>query len=579
MPRLALLAVVLGLGGLTAPARLAAADRPDPLRYVPASAQFTLTVDHPRQLAEAVLGLKAVKDGQQLAPVREVLDGAAARRVFQMLGYLERELGADWPALLDQLAGGGIAVGGRFGDKAPAVLVVQGTDQAQAAKAFALFGKILDDELARQGAPAKAVRGTYRGADTLRLGDDVHAARAGAALLVASQEGAFRAALDLATGNGGESVADKESVAAARKLVPGDPLARLWVDLASVKEGQAAKDFFDATRKDFLQTLVVGSSIDCVKRSDFMAAGLYLERNAFRLAVRLPAGRDAFPAEFALHVPPAGKPGSLPLLEPTGVLYSQSFYLDLGYGWKHRDKLVNEQTLKDIAEGEKQISKVLPGAVKLGDLLEAWGPYHRLVAVNQEALPYKTRPGQVLPGFGYVATMADPKFGTAVASAARAGGLIASLQFGLKQVDAEHDGVKITAYRFREDKPLPDDPDGIRFNVEPCFATVGDQFIAASTVEVCKKLIDEVKRTAGKEGSPAVWRAKGYATPAGDALYAVPEPFVTDAVLRSGAGLADARKQVDALAAWVRTLGTARVEIDEAATEYRFDIVWEYGKN
>ena len=580
MRRLALLAVLaLGLGGLTTPARLTAADRPDPLRLVPASAQFTLTVDHPRELAETVLGLKAVKGAQALAPVREVLDSAPARRFYQTLSYLERELGADWPVLLDKLAGGGIAVGGRFGDKAPAVFVVQGTDEAATKKAFALFAQVLDDELARQGVPTKAARGTDAGADTLRLGDDLHAARSGAVLLLSNNADALKAALDLALGRGGESVAGKKSLAAAKDILPKGPLARLWVDLASAKEGQAGKDFFEATRKDFLQTLVAGGSIDCVRRADYLAAGLYHEGNALRLAVRLPAGRDAFPGEFALHVPPAGKPGSLPLLEPPGVLYSQSFYLDLGYGWKHRTKLVNEQTLKDIAEGEKQISKFLPGAVKFGELLEAWGPHHRLVAVNQEALPYKTRPGQLLPGFGYVTTMADPKFGTGVASAARAGGLIASLQFGLKQVDAEYDGVKITAYRFREDKPLPDDPDNLRFNFEPCFATVGDQFVAASTVEVCKKLIAEVKRTAGKDGSPVVWRAKGYAGAAGDALYAIPEPFVTDAVLRSGATLAEARKQVDALAAWARTLGTARVEIDEAATEYRFDIVWEYGKN
>lgn len=177
MTRFALLAAL----ALTGPAARAG-DRPDPLRCVPASAQFTLTVDDPRMLAEAVVGLKAVKDAQQLAPVRAVLDGATARRAFQMLGFLERELGAEWPKLLDQLAGGGVAVGGQFGeDNAPVVLVVQGTDEAQTAKAFALLAKVLDDELAREGAPTKTVRGTDGGADTLRLGDDLHAARAGAA--------------------------------------------------------------------------------------------------------------------------------------------------------------------------------------------------------------------------------------------------------------------------------------------------------------------------------------------------------------------------------------------------------------
>src|SRR5262249_50859617 len=153
------------------------------------------------------------------------------------------------------------------------------------------------------------------------------------------------------------------------------------------------KDFFASTRDDLFQTLLGGTTIDCVRRSDFVAAGLYQEKTGFRLAVRLPAGRSEFPPEFALHVPPKGEPGSLPLLEPPGVIYSQSFYLDIGYLWKNRDKLINEQTRKQIEEGEQQLSKILPGSVKLGELLEAWGPYHRIVVVNQEKLPYKTEPG------------------------------------------------------------------------------------------------------------------------------------------------------------------------------------------
>lgn len=569
MTRFALLAAL----ALTGPAARAG-DRPDPLRCVPASAQFTLTVDDPRMLAEAVVGLKAVKDAQQLAPVRAVLDGATARRAFQMLGFLERELGAEWPKLLDQLAGGGVAVGGQFGeDNAPVVLVVQGTDEAQTAKAFALLAKVLDDELAREGAPTKTVRGTDGGADTLRLGDDLHAARAGAALLVSNKADSLKAALDLALGRGdGSSVAAK--AAAAGKLLPKDALARLWVDFAAVKQDKGTADFLESSKKDLLGNLVVGGTIDCLRRADFVAAGLYQEKTGFRLAVRLPAGRADAPV-FALHGPPTGKPGSLPLLEPPGVLYSQSFYLDLGRAWTDRKELFNDDVIGQFETAEKDISKILPGAVKLGELVAAWGPYHRLVAVNQESTPYKTKPGQLLPGFGYVTTMADPKFGTGVASAARAGGLIASLQFGMKLSTVEHDGVKITAYRFSETKELPDDPDGLRFNFEPCFATVGDQFIAASTVEVCKKLIAEVKRTAKETGSPLVWRAKGYAAAAGDAVYAVPDVFVTDFVLRYGVGAGEARKQVDAVAAWVRTLGTARVEIDEAA-EYRFDLVWEY---
>ncbi|MDB5311233.1 MAG: hypothetical protein JWO38_5435 [Gemmataceae bacterium] len=555
----------------------ASAAPPDPLRYVPESAQIVVTVENPRNLAEAVTGLGVVKEAQELAPVRAVLDSTTARRFYQMLAYLERELGAKWPELLDQTAGGGVAFGFRFGVEAPAILVIQGTDEKQVAKAFDLLARVLEDELVRQGSKDRPVKGTYKGAETVRVGDVLHAARAGATVIVSNKANMLTAALDIpAAGKPAGSVLAKKSLRDARKLLPKDPLAWLWLDFASVKQGQATKDFFDATRKDFLQTLVVGGTIDCLRRADFVTAGVYREPTGFRLAVRLPAGRSEFPPEFALHVPEKGVPGSLPLLEPPGVVYSQSFYLDVGYYWKHRDKLINDQMRKQLEEGEKQLSKVLPGSVKFGELLEMWGPHHRIVVLNHDALPYKIRPAQRLPAFGYVATMRDPKFGISLDSALRSAGLIASLQFGLKQSDLEHDGVKIVAYRFPEGKTLAEDPDGLRFNFEPCFAVVGDHFVAASTVEVGKKLIAELKRTADRPASPAVWRGKGYAAGVGLALTTLPDPLVTDAILRGGVGIEDARQQVETLAAWVKTLGTARIEIDEAETEYRFDLVWDF---
>lgn len=555
-----------------------AADAPDPLRYVPDSAQVVVKVENPRKLAETLTGLQAVQDARQLAQVRTVLDSTAARRVFQMIGYLERELGAKWPELLAQLAGGGIAVGGRFGPDAPAVLVIQGMDEEQVAKGFDLVVRVIGEELVRNGAPTLPAPKRLGDVDVMHFGDGLHIARTGAAILVSNKSEALQKALK-AGKSGSGSVAAKKSLSAARKLLPKNPLAWLWIDFASVKQSQATQDFFAATRKDFLQTLVVGGTIDCLRRSDFVAAGVYREANGLRLTVRLPAGRSEFPPEFALHVPPEkGTPGSLPLLEPPGVLYSQSFYLDIGYYWKHRDTFIPEEMRKQLEDGEKNLSRFLPGSVKLGELLEMWGPHHRLVVVNQDKLPYKTQPGQRLPGFGYVATMRDPKFGTSLESVLRSAGLIASLQFGLKQSEIEHQGVKLVAYRFPENKPLDADPDGVRFNFEPCFAVVGDQFIAASTVEVGKKLVAEVRRTAKLRPSPAVWRGRWYAAGAAATLTAIPDPLVTDAILSGGVGIEAARKQVDALAAWLRTLGTLRIEIDEAETEYRFDLIWNTGK-
>ncbi|MBN9122206.1 MAG: hypothetical protein J0I06_24215 [Planctomycetes bacterium] len=560
------------LGPLAATAPLRAAD---PLDSIPPSAQLVVVSDHPRKLAEAVTGLEALQKAQKLPQYRGVYDSAATKRAFQLLALFEKELGAKWPELLDQLAGDGAAFGLQFAtDPAPAILVLQGKDAEQVKRATDLALKTVEDELARQGAKDGVKRYTIAGCEAVKFGD-AHAARVGAATIISSNEAMLKAAVLLSTTDRAKSPVHKAR-RDAFKLLPKDPLAWLWVDFASVKQSKPTKDFFDATRQDFLQTLVVGGTIDCLKRADFIAAGLYRNANGFQIAVRLPAGRSEFPPEFQLHVPPKGETGTLPPLEPPGTIYSHSLHLDIGHLWLNRKTLLNDEIRGGLEKADRDISKILPGSVKFGELLAMWGPHHRIVVANHDQLPYTKQPGLRLPAFGYVATGRDPKFARSVEPALRSAALIASLQFGLKMVEHTHEGVGIVAYRFPENKELADDPQGIRFNFEPCFAIVGDELVVASTVELCKKLVTELKSPrSGAKGGSAVVRGTFSAKGGADFLAARPEPYITDAILTRGIGLEEARKEVAALVAWVKTLGTGRVELDITEKEYRLDLVWD----
>ncbi len=567
----ALAAVVL------APAVAAA----DPLQLIPKQAGLVVVVEHPRKLAEAVRDLDAYQSAQSLPTVREFLDSTVARRFFRLVAYYERELGAKWPELLDKVAGGGVALGVRIGqDPAPALLVVQGTDEAAVAEFFRLAVAALEQEAARQAggeAPAAKVRrAAHNGVETVHLGDDFHAARVGPVIYVSNKEASLFAGLDLKPG---ESVADRPGPAAARKLLGGDPLAWAWLDFAKVKEGKQAKDFFASTRKDLFQTLVFGSSADAFRRADFVAAGLYRTAAGLTATVRLPAKRADLPAEFALHAPAPGKPGSLPLLEPKGVVYSQSFYLDLGALWTDRKKLINEQQLKDIEKAEKDISKFLPGTT-LGKLLEMSGPYHRIVAVHRGEKPYSVIPEQAIPPVALVSSMRDPQFGKTASSAIRAGAMLATFQVGLTMSEETFDGVTIVSYRFPENKPFPGgDPGRVRFNFVPCFAVVGDYLVASSSPGLVKDLIPELRKAPDPaKCSPAVWRAKAYAAGLAETIQANPDPVVTNAVLRDGVGLDEAKQQVAALADWVATLGAAELSIDHQADAYQIKVEWKTKK-
>src|SRR5262245_49687489 len=111
---------------------------PSPLRLIPAEADVLIEVPDPRHIAEVLGKIDVLTEVQKLAFVKEQLDSTSVRRARQLLAYMEKKLGGKWPALLEKLAGGGIALGAKYGNNPPAVLVLQGSDEK-------LAGQFLDE--------------------------------------------------------------------------------------------------------------------------------------------------------------------------------------------------------------------------------------------------------------------------------------------------------------------------------------------------------------------------------------------------------------------------------------------------
>ncbi len=561
---------------------VASAATPDPLAFVPKDATLVLKVEKPRALVEAVIALDAYKGYEILPAVKAALESTTATRFFQLLKVAETKLGQKWPDMLDSLAGGGIAIGTTgAGDNAPFVLVAQGTDEKKATEAFKLVVELLTAELARQSpadAPVKPEVGVVKGADAMKLGDGFFVLRHKATLILSNKKEGAEKALALAAGDkGAEGILTNANVPAAKKLLGGDPLAWLWVDLKKVKEDKGFNDFLETARTQPFILFVLGSTADAVRRADYIAAGLFQTPAGFKLSVQLPAKRADLPPVMALHAPLKGEThGSLPLLEPPGVLASHSMYLDIASFWKQRKTVLGEQELKDLEKAEKDISKLLPGTT-LGELIETSGPHHRLVLVERGANQYKTVPDFPLPEMALVSSMRDAKFGKNMLTTVRAAALLVGLQVGgLTLKEEKHDGIDILTYRFPEGKPLDADPTNIRYNFVPSFAVVGEYFVVASSPKLLKDLIPEVKKPIDpKACSPAVWRAKGYGTGAAQALRARPDASITDTVLAQGVGLDEAKKQLERYAEWVGKLGTVGVTVDHGVTAFKVEVDWK----
>ena len=440
----------------------------DLLRFIPKEAQLALIVEQPRQLGEAMLAFDAYESAQVLPPVHEVLNSTNVRRFKQFVNYYEDELGAAWPELLDQIAGHGLAIGATFQDNGPVLLVAQGKDAETVARFYNLATKLLENEVARDADGQSAMnRGTIHGHATLHFGDDLHLAQVDDRIYISNKKLALIRGLALADGTKiNRSLASQSSTAKGRQLLDGNPLAWLWIDFETVRQSTQGKQFFEGTQKDFLGNMVIGSSVNALSRAEFVAAGWYQNETGFQLQVRVPAKRAELPKQYALHVPmTVGVPGSLPLLKPDGVVYSQSFYLDLATSWKERKALFSNDVVQGIEKGVRDISKLLPGA-SMDQLLLMSGPHHRFVAsVKSYGLAYEgALPEQFLPAMALVTSMRDSEFGNGMSSALRAAGFVATLQYKFTMHETEHDGIKIVSYRFPVNGKYLGDETNLRFN-------------------------------------------------------------------------------------------------------------------
>jgi hypothetical protein len=579
VPRLALIGFVVA--ALCAPNLAVSAPR-DPLRFIPDKADLVLKVENPRQFIEGIAKLDAVKDIQQLDPVRQALDSVQVRRFFQLVKYYERDLTHPWPQLIDKLAGGGIALGVKYenGPNSPVLLAMQGTDAAVMHKFLDSATKVLEQEFNRQESKTKLAKLQYKQFETWTYGDGLHLALVDDVLLVSNKDKALHAGLDLASAearDAGKSAANMlnvKSLADAKKLLPPDPLLWLSLNLEYVKQQSDAKNVLTTPRNDSLLTFAFAGWLDAARRSPYLALGLYKTREGYTASLRMPAGREGRAADVVLHLPDDDSASySLPLLEPKGVVFSHSFYLDLGAMWEKRDKIFNEKNAKEFEKGVKEGSRFLPGA-PIDKLFTQSGVYHRFMVVQPGKLPYGKEPGVRVPAFAFVTSMRDPQFAKSMEILIKGVSVLAGFQVKLKPFEEMVGDVKLYGYRFAEDAPLPVDEQNIRFNFVPCFAQVKDQYIFCTNPDLLKELVGLVQKEDRKKLTKNM-QMRLYATGIGALINASPEQLLTQTILTQAIPEAEAKKQVESLLKYLENLGTLQLETDWQANEFRFNFIWK----
>ncbi|MFL5242555.1 MAG: DUF3352 domain-containing protein [Gemmataceae bacterium] len=551
---------------------------PDPLRLVSNQTDLIIEMKSPRRLLETYMSFEPLKSLLELEPFQELYDSTNARRFYQLVTYFEKELGAKWPDLMDRLGGGGVVLSLKFGpNPPPALLVIQGKDEALLGQFKQLALRLVEQELARQESKERIEKRTYRDIETSQIGNEFNAATIGSTLLFANSEEALKSAIDLHRDSTKKSLAANPLIDEARKLIGHDPLAQLWLNMETVRKAPQAKDIFTLPRNENLLTVVFGGWLDIASRTPYLTAALYQEGKEAGYVMRMPRGREGSAEEISVHVPPADALGARPLLEPKNVLLSTSYYLDVGKFWENRAKLFNEKNRKEFEEFDKNSGRFLLGT-PFSKLVTQLGPYQRFVAVHQGKSGYSITPRQNIPAFALVAEMRDSeKFGKAINPVLRAAGFLASTvgDLKLKLVEEKHGPYAVVGYRFPDDTKIKGFEKDFLFNFSPCFVSVGNQFVASSTIELAHELIDILEKegkNAPASPSAIAVRSKVYGEGGAEYLEGIKDVLLAQTILDRAAAPESARGQVKAFLDWVRKLGVIQTEVTYGAQDFQYDI-------
>ncbi len=573
---------------------------PSPLRLVPADADLVFTVPDPCKLAETATGLELLRKLEPLSAYQEVVGSTGFRRFRQLVAYYEKAMGAPWPRLLDEVAGGGIAGGVRVGKlPAPSLVVVQGRDEKRVQEFARLALGLLEQEVARQDERVQVTKTKVGGTEVVSLGGKLFAAVAGPAILMANDEKFITEAIHLRHGDGGRSHAEKSASTArvpqrprsllaaleglvpqptaadASGLLPADALATAWFNLRKARMNpEAAALLRTAPRDNAALTIVFGGYLDLLGRSPFVAAALVREGDDFLVSVRMPKGRNGMGPDSLLHVPPSGGPGRWPLLEPDGVVFSTCFYLDVARIWQDRDKIFPEKVAKSFDKADKETNPFLAG-LRISKILPQVGAYHRFVVAKPAGSAYRSSGrNQPQPAIALVSELREPeKFGKAMDATLRTGALLAGVKVKLKAVDEKVNGVTLVGYRFADEQPPIGEDNEFPFRAySPCFARVGDRFLWCSNLELGRELIG-ILQAEKRDAEPGAVTSRLY--PAGGAafLQIVQDQLVTQEVLERAVPAERAEDEVKTVLGMLRTIGPvnfqARYEDDRFCYEIR----------
>lgn len=303
----------------------------------------------------------------------------------------------------------------------------------------------------------------------------------------------------MASSNAAGSLSSDEPYQAMIKQMGQDHLIHGFVNLETIRSF-APRLGLPQKVENPLGSLLASGVLELAKVSPYFGLTVDADASGFAITTGISGKSGELEKPFAPFFSNASGPGADRLPQVPNLLGGISIHRDFAGWYRNREHLIRDDVLPAFDKFETGIANILPGRDFGLDVLPKFGSNLSFLAAPQSFDHLDGKPGVELPGFAMVIELAD------------AGGYdIAQLFFQtlvtITNIEAgkqgrqpwvmsseTHNETQIAYAKFLK-KPkgerLP-----IVFNFVPASARVGDRFVLASSVSLCRQIVDQLKKPA-----------------------------------------------------------------------------------
>lgn len=332
-----------------------------------------------------------------------------------------------------------------------------------------------------------------------------------------------------------------------------------------------------------LGSLLLGGLLEVVSQSPDMTGNIVLDASGITASVLAPVGRgevdEAHQTLLASTKSATDFVPAVPRQLGTIVLCR-----DWPNWYRQREALIEEQVLPEFDKFETGLSNLLPGKDFCEDVLTLLNSPITFVAAEQTYPYLDGRPGMQLPAFAVVLDLTNADRGADIFQLFfQTLGTIVNIEAGKSgrqpwvMHSQAHQEVQITYAKYLDRPQGGDLP--VVYNFQPAAALVGQKYVAATSLELCRDLIDGLQHPTERTGAEVTTQNFNFTIDPTVAarLLESNRAVITARRIQEGRATEQANGELDAVVNWLERLTPLSIttEVTEETLELRLHGGWK----